>query len=100
MAIRGYITLTLEVSPEGKQFVGRCRELGITSCGGDVAATFENETQLLRLRRAEAPRDPLEQRDDRRHLAGPLLTETTKEQAPPLTTDPRAQRAASGRQVT
>jgi len=42
MAIQGYITLTFEVFPEGKKFVSRCRELGVTSCGGDVSAAFEN----------------------------------------------------------
>ncbi len=42
MAIQGYITLTFEVFPEGKRLVSRCRELGVTSCGDDVAGAFES----------------------------------------------------------
>lgn len=42
MAIQGYISLTLEVFPEGKKYVSRCRELGVTSFGRDVAAAFAN----------------------------------------------------------
>ena len=42
MAVRGYITLTLEASPEGKTFVSRCRELGVTSCGDSIGEAIES----------------------------------------------------------
>jgi predicted RNase H-like HicB family nuclease len=41
MAIQGYITLTLEAFPEGKTFVSRCRELGVTSCGDSIGDAIE-----------------------------------------------------------
>jgi hypothetical protein len=41
MAGRGYITLTLEAFPEGKSFVSRCRELGVTSCGDSIGAAID-----------------------------------------------------------
>ena len=47
MATRGYISLTLEAFPEGKQFVSRCRELDVTSCGSDVTAAFDNLKDAL-----------------------------------------------------
>jgi predicted RNase H-like HicB family nuclease len=42
MAKQGYVTLTVEAFPEGKRYVSRCRELGVTSCGDNVADAFEN----------------------------------------------------------
>jgi predicted RNase H-like HicB family nuclease len=57
MAIRGYITLTLEAYPEGRTFVSRCKELGVTSCGDspgealeavrDAVATYLNAIEQL-----------------------------------------------------
>lgn len=47
MAIQGYVTLTLEAYPEGKAFVSRCRELGVTSCGDSVGAALEAVTDAV-----------------------------------------------------
>ncbi|MEX0786233.1 MAG: type II toxin-antitoxin system HicB family antitoxin [Dehalococcoidia bacterium] len=38
----GFITLTLEVTEEGKQFVSRCKELDVTSCGDSLDEAMEN----------------------------------------------------------
>ena len=38
----GFITLTLEVAKEGRQFVSRCRELGTASCGDSFDEALEN----------------------------------------------------------
>ena len=47
MAIQGYITLTLEAYPEGKAFVSRCRELGVTSCGNSIGSAIEAVTDAV-----------------------------------------------------
>jgi predicted RNase H-like HicB family nuclease len=47
MAIQGYVTLTLEALPEGKSFVSRCRELGVTSCGVSVSQALEAVTDAV-----------------------------------------------------
>jgi hypothetical protein len=41
MAILGYITLTFEVFPERRQFVSRCRELDVASCGDSIGEAIE-----------------------------------------------------------
>lgn len=41
MAVKGYITLTLEAYQEGKRFVSRCRELGVTSCGDTASEAID-----------------------------------------------------------
>ena len=41
MANQGYIALTLEAYPEGRAFVSRCRELGVTSCGDSIGDAIE-----------------------------------------------------------
>lgn len=47
MANQGYITLTLEAFPEGKTFVSRCRELGVTSCGDSIGDAIEAVTDAV-----------------------------------------------------
>lgn len=47
MTILGYITLTLEASPEGKAFVSRCKELGVTSCGDSIGEAIEAVTDAV-----------------------------------------------------
>ncbi len=42
MAEVGYITLTLEVSQEGKHYVSLCRELGTASCGDTFDEALAN----------------------------------------------------------
>src|SRR6185295_19855016 len=42
MAILGYITLTLEAIPEGRSYVSRCPELGVTSCGDSMGEAIES----------------------------------------------------------
>ena len=57
MPATGYVILTLEAYPEGKAYVSRCAELGVTSCGNslgdaiealkDAVATYLNAIELL-----------------------------------------------------
>ena len=47
MAIKGFITLTLEAFPEGKTYVSRCRELGVTSCGDSVGDAIDAVTDAV-----------------------------------------------------
>ncbi len=57
MTAQRYITLTLEAYPEGKTYVSRCRELGVTSCGDtagdaidavkDAVSTYLNAVEEL-----------------------------------------------------
>ncbi len=42
MTAIGYVTLTFEVSREGKHFVSRCLELDTASCGDTLDDAFEN----------------------------------------------------------
>lgn len=42
MAAQGYVTLTLEAYPEGRSYVSRCSELGVTSCGDSLGDAIES----------------------------------------------------------
>lgn len=48
VAEAGYITLTLTVSREGKQFVSRCPELGTASCGDTFDEALANIEEATR----------------------------------------------------
>ncbi len=37
-----YISVTFEVTPEGRRYVSECKELGIASCGDDIQEAFDN----------------------------------------------------------
>lgn len=39
---RGYVALTLEVEREGSQYVSRCVELDVASCGDDLDEAIQN----------------------------------------------------------
>ncbi|MEX2245779.1 MAG: hypothetical protein WEC75_03750 [Dehalococcoidia bacterium] len=41
MPAAGYVTLTLEVLPEGRSFVSRCVELDVASCGDTAGEAIE-----------------------------------------------------------
>ena len=38
----GYILITFRVFPEDEQFVSRCEELGVASCGDTAAEALDN----------------------------------------------------------
>lgn len=49
--VRGYVMLTLEAYPEGRQFVSVCRELGVASAGDTLGEAIDavREATLLYL---------------------------------------------------
>lgn len=47
MPLLGYITLTLEAYPEGKSYVSRCKELGVTSCGPSALSAIDSLTDAV-----------------------------------------------------
>ncbi len=47
MAASGYILLTLQVEPEGDQFVSTCLELGTASCGDTAQEAFDNLKEAI-----------------------------------------------------
>ena len=47
MAANGYILLTIQVEPEGDQFVSTCLELGTASCGDTAQEALDNLREAI-----------------------------------------------------